>query len=297
MNVDWLVVGLSVTAAVAFAVSTTLKKALASQVPDIRQPRTGGVARFVTATLRHPLWLGATVADITGLALQVTALHLGTLTIVQPLLVSGLLFALLLRHRTARRIDTREIVWALVLVGCLIGFLSASGAASGTSSLSTADRLPAAIAGAAGLLTATACLILAQRAVPAAGRAALIGIAVGAIYAATAALIKAATNVLSNSGLGSLLLSWQLYAVLALGAAGLFLAQVAYQAGPLTASLPAMTTVDPLLSVAIGVTVYDEQLHRGPFSGALLLGLLLLLAASVIQLGRLDATATPSEPG
>ncbi len=116
----------------------------------------------------------------------------------------------------------------------------------------------------------------------------------GAIYAATAALIKAATNVLSNSGLGALILSWQLYAVLALGAAGLFLAQVAYQAGPLTASLPAMTTVDPLLSVAIGVTVYDEQLHRGPFSGALLLGLLLLLAASVIQLGRLDATSTRS---
>lgn len=149
--------------------------------------------------------------------------------------------------------------------------------------------MPAAIAAIAGLLAAAACLTLAHRAAPPSGRAALIGIAVGAVYAATAALIKAATNVLSNHGLVALILSWQLYTVLALGAAGLFLAQVAFQAGPLTASLPAMATVDPLLSVALGITVYDEQLHRGPLSGALLLGLLLLLAASVIQLGRLGA--------
>jgi drug/metabolite transporter (DMT)-like permease len=290
LGVDWLVVALSVGSALAFAVSTTLKKALAAKVPDIRQSGRGGVSRFISATLRHPLWLGAVVTDVVGLVLQVIALHLGTLTIVQPLLVSGLLFALVLRHRGFWRISARELVWALLLVACLIGFLTASGAVSGRQLPSAADRLPAIIAALVGLVAATMCLILARRAVPAAGRAALIGVAVGTIYAATAALIKAATNVLTRHGLGALVISWQLYTVLVLGGAGLFLAQVAFQAGPLTASLPAMTTVDPLLSVAIGVLVYDEQLHRGPFSGALLMGLLLLLAASVIQLGRVEAT-------
>lgn len=79
-----------------------------------------------------------------------------------------------------------------------------------------------------------------------------------------------------------------------LGTAGLLLSQLAFQAGPLTASLPAMSTVDPLLSVAIGVLVYDEHVRRGPLSGALLLALLLLLTASVVQLDRVESAEQPA---
>ncbi len=60
-----------------------------------------------------------------------------------------------------------------------------------------------------------------------------------------------------------------------------------------TASLPAMATVDPLLSVAIGVLVYAEHLRRGPLDGTVLLALLLLLAAAVIQLSRVGAAELP----
>ena len=105
--------------------------------------------------------------------------------------------------------------------------------------------------------------------------------------------MKAASDVAANHGWTALLLSWQLYTVLALGAIGLFLTQVAFQAGPLTASLPAISTVDPLLSIAIGVLVYDEHIHRGPLSGAVLLLLMLVLATSVIQLGRIEAVELP----
>lgn len=73
-----------------------------------------------------------------------------------------------------------------------------------------------------------------------------------------------------------------------LGGIGLVLTQVAFQAGPLAASLPAIATVDPLLSVVIGVLVYDEQVHRGPLGGALLFGLLVLLAASIVGLGKVE---------
>lgn len=299
MRIDWLVVALSAAAALAFSVSTTLKKASAGQVPDARSSRTGGVAGFVAGTLRNPLWWAGILADAIGLGLQVLALHLGPLAVVQPLLVSGLLFALLLRHRRWWDISRRELGWAAVLIGCLIGFLVLSGSTTGTRQLTTADRLPAAIAAAVGLGAAGTCLFLAQRGVPASTRAALTGCAVGAVYAATAALIKAATNVAAGHGLLAVLASWQLYTVLAVGAMGLFLAQLAFQAGPLTASLPAMATVDPLLSVAIGVLVYDEHLRRGPLNGIVLLALLLLLAAAVVQLSRLDAklpdpSSTPS---
>lgn len=92
-----------------------------------------------------------------------------------------------------------------------------------------------------------------------------------------------------------MLTGWQLYTALALGATGLFLTQAAFQAGPLTASLPAISTVDPLLSIAIGVLVYDEHLRRGPLAGAALLLLMLALAVAIVQLGRTEFTTDAPE--
>ncbi len=88
----------------------------------------GGVARFARATAVNPLWLTALLADVGGVGLQVVALHFGALALVQPLLVSGLLFALLLRHLGSWSITRQEVGWAVLLTGCLIGFLVLSGA-------------------------------------------------------------------------------------------------------------------------------------------------------------------------
>jgi len=196
---------------------------------------------------------------VTGVGLQVVALHFGALALVQPLLVSGLLFALLLRHLGSWSITRQEVGWAVLLSGCLIGFLVLSGAVTASQS-AHADRSAAVIAAIAASVAVLICLVVAQRQVPPAGRAALIGAAVGAIYATTAALIKSATGLLAERGLHALLGSWQLYTALMVAASGLFLAQVAFQAGPLTASLPAISTIDPLLSVLIG----GARLRRAP---------------------------------
>ena len=114
-----------------------------------------------------------------------------------------------------------------------------------------------------------------------------MGVAVGVVYAASAALLKALTDRVTH-GPWALLTSWQLYAVIVVGAVGLLLSQLAFQAGPLTASLPAIATVDPLLSIVVGVMVYDEHIHRGPGSGVGLVGLMLLLGLAVIQVGKVD---------
>ena len=124
----------------------------------------------------------------------------------------------------------------------------------------------------------------------------MLGVAVGAVYALTAALIKAASDVFAAHGLLALVSSWQLYALLLTGAAGQFLTQRAFQAGPITSSLPAISTVDPLLSVLIGVIVYHEVVHRGPLGGLVLLVLLLLLVTAVIQLGRVETEESRSAP-
>lgn len=282
----WLVVVLSLGSAFAFAISTNLKHSSAAQVPDASRMRIGALARFAAATLSHRLWLAGIVTDAIGLSLQVLALHLGALAVVQPLLISGLLFSLLLRRRQGRPVTGAEVRWALVLTGCLIGFLSLVGANPGVGDEGP-DRLPAVVAAVAGVALALTCLVLAHRRRPAADAAALMGVAVGVVYAATAALLKGLTDRAVHGPVAALT-SWQLYAVVVVGAIGLFLSQLAFQAGPLTASLPAMATVDPLLSIVVGVLVYDEHIHRGPWSGLGLVALIALLGVSVIQLGKVD---------
>lgn len=286
MHDGWLVVALSLSAALAFALSSSLKHVSAGHAPDAQSLRPSRVARFIRATLAHPLWLGGIACDVVGLTLQIIALHLGALAVVQPLLVSGLLFALVFRQRfEGHHITRRQSGWAVLLTAALAGFLLLAGSGNPAGHHETADRLPALVAAIVGTALAIACIELGRRQRAEARSAALLGVAVGFVYAATAALLKGVTDIAVRSPI-DLLTSWQFYAVIATGAIGLLLNQLAFQAGPITASLPATATVDPLVSIAIGVLVYDEHIRTGPGSGIALIGLLLLLGIAVIELSR-----------
>ena len=119
----YAVLASSLGSAFAFAVASALKHRSADQVPDAQDLEPRRVGRLVRATVGHPLWLGGAAADTAGLSLQIIALHLGALAVVQPLLISSLLFALLLRHGPGHRISKAEIGWAAVLSLALVGFL------------------------------------------------------------------------------------------------------------------------------------------------------------------------------
>lgn len=279
-----LVVGLSLTAALGFAASSTLKHVSAGAAPDAQDFAVGTLARFVRATVTHRLFLAAIVCDTVALVFQVLALHLGALAVVQPLLIATLVFALVFRRLHDRHhVTGRQLAWALLLCAALATFvmLAAGGAPQSTG----VDRLPAVIAAATGAVLGVVCVALGKRISGAARRAALLGVTVGLTYAATAALLKAITDILAHDPV-QVLYSWQLYAAIALGATGLLLNQLAFQAGPIAASLPAMSTVDPLASIAVGVAVYDEHIPRVDDAGSALVGLLLVLGVAVIQLVR-----------
>lgn len=241
---DLPVVMLSLGAAFAFAAASLFKHISAGQVPDAQGLRPGQVGGFVWATVAHPLWLAGVGCDVAGLALQIVAPHLGSLAVVQPLLVSGLLFALVLRPRFEhRRITRPQLAWAVVLSAALGGFLLVAGTGHTAAGRESVDRLPAIVAGVLGAVLASGCIELGRRHRGQARSAALLGVAVGVIYAATAALLKAVTDI-AVPALLDVLGSWQLYTVIALGIGGLLLNQLAFQAGPIAASLPATATID-----------------------------------------------------
>jgi hypothetical protein len=286
MGHPWLIVVLSLGAAFVFAMSSTLKHVSAGHVPDAQTLRPGLVGTFIRATLTHRLWLGGIGCDVVGLALQVIALHLGELAVVQPLLISGLLFTLILRQRyEGHHITAREFAWGVTVTAALAGFLALAATGRSPVRHESVDRLPAVIAGIVGLALTAACIELGRRQRAQGRSAALLGIAVGVVYAGSAAMLKAVTDIAVRSPI-AIVTSWQLYAFIVLGAAGLLLSQLAFQAGPITASLPATAAIDPLLSIVVGVSVYDEHVRRGPGGGAALVALVLLLGVAVMQLAR-----------
>jgi len=296
----WAVIVLSLTAAFVFALSSSLKHVSAGNVPDAQTMRMGRLARFARASMSHPLWLAAIACDAVALTLQAWALHVGALAVVQPMLASGLVFAVLLRQLHAHhQITRREVGWTIVLSAALGLFLALATAGNAGLVSGKADRTPAIVSGAVGLVLAAACIELGRRQRHAGRTAALLGVAVGVIYAATAALLKAVTDIIARHP-ANILASWQLYALVVLGGGGLLLNQLAFQAGPFVASLPATATVDPLLSIVVGVSVYDEHIRSGPGSGIALAALLLVLGVAVIQLARDsapdDATSDLQEP-
>jgi len=276
------------------SVSTALKHrtaTTAAQKPE-------GRARALLAAATRPLWLAALGLDSIALLLQITALHLGQLALVQPLLVTALIFSLLVHHRIERTpVLLQEVRYAAQLIASLVAFLLVSGAASSTTlvALPPPDRSVAVLAGAVAVSIAAAVISL-SRFRPS-YRASLLAVAVAVDYAATAALIKTCTNIAAKSPT-ALLTSWELYAAVSCALLGLIGAQRAFGAGPLTASLPIIAALDPVLSVALGVTVFDEPLRSGPLATLLDVATLTALACSAFALARLESTAldTPPEP-
>jgi drug/metabolite transporter (DMT)-like permease len=261
-------------AAALFAVATAFQHRSAGLV-TVAEKRGGG---FVTRTLRHPLWIVGSVANLAGLGLHAVALRDGPLTLVQPLLVIGVIFTLPLRQVLEHRRPGRaEIGWAIALTLGLALFLVLATPANGP--VQGADPAPMWVCAAAIALAIASCLVAGRRTTTA--RAMLLGMAAGLLFAVAAALLKETTSVLGH-GAAALFTTWPGYALVAVGGAGLLLSQLAYRAGPLSASLPAITAVNPIVSVIIGVAVFDEPFRTAP--GYLIgevLGLALMAVAAV----------------
>jgi NAD(P)-dependent dehydrogenase (short-subunit alcohol dehydrogenase family) len=100
------------------------------------------------------------------------------------------------------------------------------------------------------------------------GKVAVVTGAAGAIGSATCRRLVdggASVVLVDRDGFGALG-HWEPYALVVLGAIGFVVNQRAFQAGSLTASLPTLTVVEPIVAAVIGVTMLHETV---PTNGAL----------------------------
>lgn len=246
---------LSLGAAVLYALTSVLQQSAAETVGAERSLRPGLLADLV----RRPRWLLGGAAEIGAVFLQFLALRRGSLLLVQTVLVAGLLFAIpMAAALRRRRLATRDWLGTVLTVVGLGVFVTVARPTAGRGQAS-----PGAWIAALGLSGAVvALLVLRAPNGPGPRRATMLGAACGVLFGLDAALIKASGNLLDR-GVVQALSSWEPYALVLLGGYGFLLAQSAFQAGPLPASLPVLTIADPLVAAAIGVLAFREHVASG----------------------------------
>ncbi|MEU7632507.1 DMT family transporter [Nocardia sp. NPDC049220] len=273
-------VACAVLAAMLFAVAAVAQQRAAAAVPEGES--------LVRSLVRNPRWLAGVVGDAGGYAMQVAALALGAVLLVQPILVSALVFALPLAARlNSRRITPRTWLTALTLTAALACFLLVGDPTEGNTSAPLHEWLLPLGFMLALIVGAVAGGIVA---VDPARRALLLGAVSGSLYGLAAALTSYVTDLFEH-GLLHVLGSWQTWALIAAGVTGVYLQQRAFQAGPLAASLPAVTIAEPLAAAFLGLTVLDEHFRTNTL-GLVVTGLaVIVMCATTLALSRSQATA------
>jgi hypothetical protein len=254
--------------AVALALASTGCYAASAvfQQREAARSSTGGLALFRTLA-RRPSWWFAVLATVAGAGLHVVALAVGPLSVVQPISVLTLVWALPMGAAFAKRVVTaRE--WraaAVVVVGVSLA-LAVLPHRSGRAQLTVGMLLATlvAIVVLVAVLTGAARWLTASRR---AGRAVRWGPVLVASAAATCSGFASAMGRIAFSGAAPFLAAAAI-AVVAAGA-GLALSQPAYRRGGLGAPLATLILVDPLVAVGIAVTLLAEPVSLTPMTAAL----------------------------
>ena len=246
--------------------------------------------RLARYLLRQPLWLIGVAAAIAAFVLQAAALEHGQLSVVQPLLVTELVFVLVLRRLWLRQ-PVRTAAWASAALTCagLSVFLVAAEPRGGTP-MPTSNAWIETICVFGG--ASVAMTLLAARGSPV-RRAALYGAASAVAGALAATFIKTAVETLTRDGPVSVLSSWPTYALAVSGVASAILFQAALHVGPLTVSQPIMLVLNPIVSIWMSVWLFAEH-----FTGdkAVLAAGAAGFAALVVGVVLLTRTAPQQDP-
>jgi drug/metabolite transporter (DMT)-like permease len=273
-------VAIVLAAAAAFLAATAVviqRVAIESAPHDSLSPR------LITHAVRKRGWLAGFGLLLGVFVLQASALRRGQLTVVQPVLTTELVFLVgILVVGFRRRVGWREVCGIGAIVAGLAGFFAAAAP-------STGKGQPSSEAWAVIAVVVGVCVVgqvLLGRTGPRWWRAAVLGSAAAVLFAFNAALTKSVTTVLRDHGWAGVASSWQVYVLAATGVIGLFLLQSALHAGPITASRTTTVTVNPLVSIVIGVTAFDERLRTGGGHFVLELVALAVLCAGVVIVVR-----------
>ena len=279
------IVLLALLSAASYGLGAVLQhQAAVREHPELR-------AGLVLRLARRPLWLVGNALDGLGYLFQFLALRRGSLSLVEPLLVVSLVFALpVAAWLDHRRISVVDLTSTALIAAGLALFLAVARPGVGHPRASGVAWvvLTAIIVALCGAMT------LAARGPSRRRAAVLLAAGSGTAFGYVAAVTER-TGHLLDGGVLHALTSWAPYALVAAGAAALMLTQSAFHAGVLRWSLPTLTVSQPLVAVAIGLGFFGERVHSGGLASSLEAFGLALATIGVFVLARSPALVAGEE--
>jgi drug/metabolite transporter (DMT)-like permease len=274
--------GLTLLAALLVGTGFVFQQNAASREPESRFLS----LRLMLDLMRTPRWLAGMGCMIGGQILSAWAIGHLSLSFVEPLLTTNLIFALLLAvPLSGASIGFREVAGAVILcAGVALLSLSRTATPIGLSVGSFSHWPAAAVVAGVAFFAVQAGRRRRYR-----GRAMLTGVGAGLVYGIQDALTRQTLELLQHHGAAALFTHWAPYALVGAGATGIWLMQSAFNAGPLQFSLPAIAAGEPLVGIGLGILIFGDRIQLSPGMLAMQAGGIAALITGVIVVARAPA--------
>ena len=273
----------------------------AEQDPPSDAGDQGTAKRFgigqLLALLHQPRWLLGSGLLTGAVALQLVSLSLAPLAVVQPLGAASLVVTAILDARLNHtRVQKRAV---LAIVACVVGVTAFVGTAAFTTSSSPGGAQQELVV----LLLLAGVLVLFTGLFAALHRrlgSLRLALGAGVLFGFVATLAKVILDRLpgilrSGPTPRDWLVALCLLGLAAAGIAGLYLVQTAYAAGSPDVVVAALTVIDPLVAVTIGIVVLREAAHAPWWAFVVFAVSEVVAVAGVVTLARHQPTS--GEPG
>ncbi|MEZ3180914.1 DMT family transporter [Streptomyces pimonensis] len=266
----------SLAAGLCFAVAGVLQQWAAGARPDTEALS----LRLLTHLVRNRVWLCGIGLAVLAYGFQSLALAFGPLSLVQPLIVAELIFAVPLSARLYRmRLGRREWFGTLtVAIGLTLALVSARPHGGHPEAPVSSWFF---ILGSVSAVVFAA--LSAARRLSGPWRASATALAAGAVMGTQSVLLAATVERLRDGPL-AVVAAWQTYALVVASMGGLLLIQSAFQQGPLAASMTVIDATEPVVAVAVGTAVFSEVVSVGWPETAVTMTGLALVTAGVVSL-------------
>jgi len=272
----------TLVAAVLLGIGFVLQQYSAEQEPDSRFLS----LRILTDLLRKPRWLLGIACMVSGYLVAAWSIGHLELTLVEPLLTTYLVWALVLAVPMSKQsVKLTEVAGAVVLVGGVtLLSLSRSTKPIGLS-FGSFSHWPAAaiIAGIAFISVEIGHRGRGQV------RATLVGLGAGLVFGIQDALTRQTLEILQGHSVTILFTNWPPYCLIGAGVVGIWLMQNAFSAGPLHYSLPTIAAGEPVAGIVLGIVVFGDRIQISPGMLAIEAGGIAALIVGTVAVARSSA--------
>ncbi|HLN69936.1 MAG TPA: DMT family transporter [Streptosporangiaceae bacterium] len=285
-------IALSLLSATAYNAGLIQEKRALGRMPalDIRR-----VPRVIATLLADPAWLAGFALMLLGLACQIVVLTFEPVSVVQPVLASGVVLVLVLSRLVLRERLGAVETWCVAAMAACVVLLAASTGGRGTGAGHHANpgwmaavMIPSAVIG---LLVAASPLRGRSPGRRAPAAAICFGVGTGLLYGVAALAIKALSGILVGhhgaAGIAAgVVSSPYLYVLVGCSAAAMLLYQAGLQSCRASILIPASNVTGSVYFMIAGTWLFHEHLPASPGKLGLRLAAIVVAGLVLITLSR-----------